>query len=102
MDNETRRGIEYLRGIFESGKILRLGEPQKFGQFNYSVSFEVTAYSKQWEFAASRDQLSDLPAMRAYQESATALARALEQRFHNVSPSKFVTASGSLIHIQCE
>ena len=35
MDDETKRGIEYLRGIVESGKVLRLGEPHVSGNFNY-------------------------------------------------------------------
>ena len=35
MDDKTKRGIEYLRGIVESGKVLRLGEPHVSGNFNY-------------------------------------------------------------------
>ena len=101
-EDEIKRGIEYLRGVFESGKILRLAEPRILGQFNFWYYFVVTAYSKQWDFAVSRDELSDLPAMPKYQQSALELARGLEQRFKNVSPALFFCASGRLIEIDVE
>src|ERR1035438_8279535 len=87
MNDEIKRGIEYLRGIFESGKTLRLSEPRVLGNFNYWYYFLIRAYEKQWDFAASRDELSDLPAMRNWHLSANSLARELEQRFTNVSPN---------------
>lgn len=102
MDDETKKGIEYLRGIFESGKALRLGEPQPLGQFNFWNYFVVRAYAKEWDFAISRDELSDLPGTRAYHKPANELARGLEQRFRNVSPNTFVTATGRLILLAVE
>ena len=102
IDDETKKGIEYLRGIFESGKVLRLGEPQPFGQFDYWNYFVVTAYAKEWDFAISRDELSDLPGTRSYHKPANELARGLEQRFRNVSPNAFVTATGRLILLDAE
>jgi hypothetical protein len=102
MDDETRRGIEYLRGIFESGKVLRLGEPRVLGNFNYWNYFVVRAYEKQWDFAASRDDLSDLPATRRWHSSANSLARELEQRFKNVSPNLFWSVSGRALEIDVQ
>src|ERR1035438_1318267 len=101
-EDEIKRGIEYLRGIFESGKILRLSEPRILGQFNFWYYFVVTAYSKQWDFTLSRDELSDIPGTKQYQQSALAFARGLEQRFKNVSPSLFLCLSGRLIQIDVE
>jgi hypothetical protein len=99
MGDEIKHGIEYLRDIFQSGKVLRLGEPQVLGNFNYWHYFLVTAYEKRWDFAASRDDLSDLPAMRKWQPSANWLARGLEQRFRNVSPNLFWSVSGRALEI---
>jgi len=101
-EDEIRRGIEYLKGTIESGKILRLGEPRILGQFNFWYHFVVTAYSKQWDFTLSRDELSDVPGTRQYQLSALAFAHDLEKRFKNVSPSLFWCTSGRLIEIEVE
>ncbi len=101
-EDEIKRGIEYFKGIIESGKVLRLGEPQILGQFNFWYHFVVTAYSKKWDFALSRDELSDIPGTRRYQQSGLAFAHDLEKRFKNVSPSLFFCSSGRLIQIDVE
>ncbi|MGO9516605.1 MAG: TIR domain-containing protein, partial [Candidatus Korobacteraceae bacterium] len=97
-----KRGIEYFKGIIESGKVLRLSEPQILGQFNFWYHFVVTAYSKQWDFTLSRDELADIPGTKQYQQSALAFAEELKKRFKNVSPSLFLCVSGRLIEIDIE
>jgi hypothetical protein len=101
-DDETRRGIERLREIFESRTILKLGEPRDLTGNNFTFYFAVTAYSKVWEFCATREQLSDLPAMPRYLISADALARSLEYRFKNVSPNLWLTGLGKPVQIEVE
>lgn len=101
-EDEIKRGIEYLKSTIESGKVLRLGEPSVLGQFNFWYHFVVTAYSKQWAFTLSRDELSDIPGTRQYQLSALAFAHDLEKRFKNVSPSLFWCTSARLIEIEVE
>lgn len=101
-DPETIRGIECLKNTFESGRILRVGAPQELDTWGFSYFFRVTAYEREWGFAATREQLSDLPAMKKYQQSADRLARILEKRFKNVSPAFFVCESGRLLEIQIE
>jgi hypothetical protein len=97
---EAARGIEYLREIFESSKILKLGDPSDLIGNGFAFHFDVRAYGKQWDFSVSREQLSDLPSMPKYRQSASDLARILEKRFQNVSPDIFLTASWQPIQIE--
>jgi hypothetical protein len=101
-DDETRRGVERLREIFESRKILRLGEPSDLTGNRSTYYFTVTAFQKVWDFYATREQLSDFPSMPRYLESADKLARSLDYRFKNVSPHFFLTASGKPLQIEVE
>ena len=102
LDDETRKGIEHLREIFETGRILKLGEPHDLTGNNFTYYFTVTASDKLWDLCVTREQLSDLPAMPRYLKSANELARSLECRFKNVSPNLFLTASGKIMQIEIE
>lgn len=101
-EEEIQRGIDYFKRTIESGKVLRLGEPQILGQFNFWYHFVVTAYSKQWDFTLSRDELSDIPGTKQYQLSSLAFAHELEKRFKNVSPSLFHCVSWHLLEIDVQ
>lgn len=57
---------------------------------------------KEWHFALSRNQISDLPGTKAYHAPANALARSLEKRFGNIDPNLFVTHDGRLLQIDIE
>src|SRR5215469_16137719 len=46
MNGEIKRGIEYLRGIIESGKALKMAEPKPIGDFRVAYQFAVRAYEK--------------------------------------------------------
>jgi hypothetical protein len=100
MDSETNRGLEYLRDIFESGRILKLGQPVDINRNGFVFYFNVRAFDKMWPFTVRREVLDDLPGMRQYAKSANLLARSLEKRFKNVSPHLFLTGSGRLIRIE--
>jgi hypothetical protein len=101
-DDETRKGIERLRQIFENRRILRLSDPRDLTGNSFTYYFTLTAFEKSWDFCVTREQLSDLPAMPRYLSSVDRLARSLEQRFRNVSPNVFLTASGKAIQIEVE
>jgi hypothetical protein len=101
LSEETSRAAEYLRGIFESGKTLKLSAPQRVTGGN-SYVFVVTAYGKESSFCLTREQLDDLPGTKEYREAANALARALESRFRNVDPDLFVCVSGQILEIAPE
>jgi Protein kinase domain len=98
---ETTRGIEYLRDIIQSGKILKLTNPRPVNQ-GYSYLFPIKAFEKEWYFSLSRNQINDLPGTQSYHQPALALAKALELRFQNVDPNFYVTVSGRLIKIDLE
>ena len=97
--SETARGIEYLRTTFESSRILKLAGPEDLLGNGYAFYFEVHAYGKQWYFSMTREELSDLPNMPRYRDSALTLAHILEKRFENTSPDVFLTAMGDPVQI---
>lgn len=99
--DETARGIQYLREIVQSGKILKLLEPQPVNQ-GYSYLLRIRAFEKEWRFSLGRNQLNDLPATTSFHQPALALAKSLGYRFHNVNPNYFTTCSGRLLEIQIE
>jgi hypothetical protein len=98
LSQETSRAAEYLRGIFESGKTLRLSDPKRLTGGN-SYLFVVTAYGKESDFCLTREQLDDLPGTKEYREAANDFARTLESRFMNTDPDLFVSASGRVLRI---
>jgi TIR domain len=99
MYEEPLVGLERLREIFESRRILRLSVGERFpNTFTYYLT--VRAYEKEWDFTLSGESLSDLPNMKTYQESANRLARTLESRFKNFSPRLFYSTSGRCVEIE--
>jgi serine/threonine protein kinase len=98
---EIERGLQYLKDIIESGKTLRMGAPRQLNQ-GYSYLIEVKSGQKNWYFALSKSQISDLPGTKDHHAPANALARALEKRFGNIDPNLFVTNDGRLLHIDIE
>src|ERR1039458_6884656 len=96
--SETSRGIEYLRGIVESGKTLKMSEPRYLGQGS-SHLIEITAFGKRWTMGLTTDQMNDLPNTKEYRDSALALAQTLDSRFKNLDPNLYVTNSGRLLQI---
>jgi hypothetical protein len=101
LSEETSRAAEYIRGIFESGKTLKLSAPNRVTGGN-SYVFVVTAYGKESCFCLTREQLDDLPGTKEYREAANAFARALESRFRNADPDLFVCAAGRVLQIAPE
>ena len=99
--DETARGIQYLRDIIQSGKILKLSEPQPVNQ-GYSYLLRICAFEKEWSFSLGRNQLNDLPATKSFHQPALALAKALEFRFQNVDPNYFTTCSGRLLDVHID
>lgn len=99
--DETARGIRYLRDIIQSGKILKLLEPQPVNQ-GYSYLLRICAFEKEWRFSLGRNQLNDLPATKSFHEPVLALAKALEFRFRNVDPNFFTTCSGRLLDVRID
>lgn len=99
---ETQRGFEYLRDIIQSGKMLRLGEPQRAYGSGSSFLLPVTGLGKSYELYLTRENLDDLPGTKEHREAANHLARALDKRFNNVDPNLFMTKSGRLLRIQIE
>ena len=99
--DETARGIQYLRDIIQSGKILKLLDPTPVNQ-GYSYLLRVRAFEKEWHFSLGRSQLDDLPATKSFHKPALALAKALEYRFHNVDPNYFTTCSGRLLDVRID
>ena len=98
LPQETSRGAEFLREIFERGNTLKLSEPKRLSGGN-SYALTVTGYGKETDFCLSREQLDDTPGTPGYREAADALARNFESRFHNIDPNLFVSGSGRLLHI---
>lgn len=101
MVDEVTRGLERLKEIFEARRILRVSEVTPLRN-RYSYILTVSAYEKTWEFTASRETLSDLPEMKAWQQSADRLARVLEGRFRNVSPDLFFCISNRVVLVKSE
>lgn len=101
LPEETSRAAEYLRGIFESGKTLKLSAPNRVTGGN-SYVFVVKAYGKESCFCLTREQLDDLPGTKEYREAANAFARALESRFINPDPDLFVCVAGRTLRIAPE
>jgi hypothetical protein len=95
---ETSRGIEYLKGIVESGRTLRLSDPVRLNESNAYV-LAIVGFGKQWDICLTREQLDDLPGTKEYRDSALALTRALDLRFRNLDPNLFMTYSGRLLKI---
>jgi serine/threonine protein kinase len=98
---EIERGLQYFKDIIESGKILRLSEPRQVNR-GYVYLFEVRSGHKEWHFALSRNQISDLPGTKDHHAPANALARSLEKRFRNIDPNLFVTNDGRLLEMDIE
>jgi hypothetical protein len=101
LSQETSRAADYLRNIFESGKTLKLSDPQRLSNGN-SYAFIVTAYGKESDFCLTREQLDDVPGTREYRDAANDLARNFEFRFKNCNPNLFVSTSGRVLHISPE
>jgi hypothetical protein len=99
--SETSRGIEYLRNIVESGKILKMSEPRYLGQGS-SHLIEITGFGKRWTMGLTTDQMNDLPDTKEYRDSALSLARILDSRFKNLDPNLYVTNSGRLLQIDAK
>jgi serine/threonine protein kinase len=97
---ETSRGLEYLRGIVESGKILKLESKPINEGFSYFL--RITGLVNEWQFSLSRAQIDDLPGTKKHHTPANTLARSLDDRFKNVNPNYFVTLSGRLLNIDVE
>ena len=101
MDGELQQGIERLTQIVESKRILKLTAPEPI-RGRMAFYFVAKAYNKEWLFALSREALSDLPAMKTYQDGANRFARSLENRFRNKSPNLFLCASGVPVTVEIE
>src|SRR5712692_1427105 len=101
MDRDFQQGIERLTQIFESRRVLKLSAPEPIPG-RLAFYFVARAYEKEWLFTLSREALSDLPAMKTYQEAVDRFARGLESRFRNKSPDLFFCASGVPVVIQIE
>src|ERR1035441_838323 len=99
--DETARGIQYLRDIIQSGKILKLLDPEPANQ-GHTYLLRVRAFEKEWRFSLGRSQLDDLPATKSFHQPALVLAKALEYRFRNVDPNYFTTCSGRLLDVQID
>ena len=101
LSEETSRGIEYLRDIFQSGKTLRLRDPQilREGLAEYSY-FEVSGFSKKWDMCLTQDNLNDLRGTPEHREGANRLARGLEARLRNAEVHLYLTASGRMLQIE--
>jgi hypothetical protein len=99
--DETARGIQYLRDIIQSGKILKLLDPKPVNQGN-SYLLRVQAFGKEWLFSLGGNQLNDLPGTKSFHQPALALAKALESRFHNVDPNYFTSCSGRLLDVRID
>lgn len=98
LSQETSRAADYLRNIFESGRTLKLSDPQRLTNGN-SYAFVVCAYGKETDFYLTREQLDDIPGTKEYRDAANIFARALEFRFKNCDPNRFVTSSGRVLRI---
>src|SRR5438067_2263470 len=97
LPQETEQGIEYLKGIVESGKILKLGEPHPaYSGSDSSVLLQVSAMGRSYDLCLTREHLADLPGTKEYRNSANVLARSLDNRVNNVDPNLFMTRSGRL------
>ena len=101
MDGELQQGIERLTQIVESKRILKLTAPEPI-RGRMAFYFVAKAYNKEWLFALSREALSDLPAMKTYQDGANRFARSLENRFRNKSPNLFLCASGVPVTVEID
>jgi hypothetical protein len=98
---ETKLGIEYLRNIFQSGNILTLADPRilRMGLAEY-FHFQVSAYSKTWDFCLTRSNLNDLPSTPGHREGAATLAHAIENRLRNAEAYLYMTASYRMLYIE--
>src|SRR2546422_160605 len=101
MDRDFQQGIERLTQIIESQGVLKLSAPEPIPG-RLAFYFVARANEKEWLFTLSHEALSDLRAMRTYQQSADRFARGLEGRFRNKSPYLFFCASGVPVVIQTE
>lgn len=98
---ETKRGFDFLKEIFERGKILRLGVPKllKSNDGNY-YSIEVAGPASRWQLCLSRENLDDLPGTSEHGVSAIALVQVLESRLQTPDPYLFLTATGRVVGIR--
>jgi len=101
MASDVQPGIEQLTQIVERNRILKLSAPDPI-RGRMAFYFVARGYDKEWLFTLSHEALSDLPAMRKYQQAADRFARGLEKRFKNKSPQLFFCASGIPIEVQIE
>ena len=101
MNQELQKGTEALKSILESGRILKLSGPEPLPG-RLAFHFVARAYGKEWPFSLSNEALSDLPAMKGYQQGALALARALENRFRSAASNGFFCASGVPVEVQVQ
>ena len=99
LGGETKRGFEYLKEIFESGKILRVGELEELrGDRNY-FRIPISGFLKRWELCLTRENLDDLPGTSEHRDAAMVLAEILKSRLRNSDPHLYLTAAGSLLRI---
>jgi len=98
---QLEQGIALLTQIFESPQILKLSVPEPI-RGRLAFYFVARANEKEWLFTLSQEALSDLPAMKTYQQAADRFARDLEKRFRNKSPNLFFCTSGVPMLIQIE
>jgi hypothetical protein len=99
--DQTARGIQYLRDIIQSGKLLKLPDPKPINQ-GHSYLLQIRALEKEWYFSLGRNQLDDLPGTKSFHQPALDLAKGLDYRFRNVDPNYFTTCSGRLLHVRID
>jgi len=68
MKDQPQEGIKRLTEIFERRGV-KLPPPEAI-RGRLAFYFVAQAYEKEWLFTLSQEVLSDLPAMRTYQQSA--------------------------------
>lgn len=101
MDRDFRQGIERLTEIVERHGVLKLSAPEAIPG-RMAFYFIARAYEKEWLFTLTREALSDLPAMKTYQQGADRFARSLENRLRNKFPNQFFCASGVPVTVEIE
>jgi hypothetical protein len=101
MVRDFQQGIEQLTQIVERNRILKLAAPEPI-RGRMAFYFVASGYDKEWLFTLSHEALSDLPAMKTYQQAADRFARGLEGRFRNKSANLFLCAAGIPVAIQIE
>jgi hypothetical protein len=82
MAGDVQQGIEQLTRIVERNRILKLSPAEPI-RGRMAFYFVARGYDKEWLFTLSHEALSDLPAMKTYQQAADRFARGLEGRFRN-------------------